>query len=137
MSSNVRLISTALVVVITIAACSSPATSSPVSEREARVMAEEMLMAYNDGDYGAWSAAWSTQMKDAIDDAAFAAFREQTMAVAGAYQAIESVESRPGNNAGVWRWEFIARFENGRYVFMIAFNEGSPLIEGVNLQPTA
>lgn len=136
MTTAIRLIGLSLALAV-LAACSSPATASPVSETAAREMAEHMLAAYNAGDYDAWSRDWSQQMKDAIGAEAFASFRDQTMQVAGPFEAIESVESRPGNNPGVWRWEFTAQFETGTYVFMIAFNEGSPLIEGVNLEPVA
>jgi len=136
MTTAIRLVGASLVLSV-LAACSSPAAASPVSEPAAREMAEHMLAAYNAGDYEAWSRDWSQQMKDAIGAEAFTGFRDQTMQVAGPFEAIESVKSRPGNNPGVWRWEFTARFENGTYVFMIAFNEGGPMIEGVNLEPAA
>lgn len=136
MTTAIRLIGVSLVLAV-LSACSSPTAASPVSESAARGMAEHMLAAYNAGDYEAWSRDWSQQMKDGIGEEAFASFRDQAMQIAGSFEAIESVESRPGDNPGVWRWEFTARFENGTYVFMIAFNEGSPLIEGVNLEPAA
>ena len=136
MVTTLRGIGSALILAVVLVACSSPTATSPVSEQEARMMAEKMLTAYNDGDYAAWSADWSQTMKNAIDEAAFAAFREQMMASAGRYEEIESADSRPGNNRGVWRWEFTTRFAGGSYEFMIAFAEGSALIEGVNLQPS-
>lgn len=126
----------ALVLAVAIAACSSTSSGSPVTEDEARAMAEHMLAAYNDGDYQAWSRDWSEAMKDAIGEEAFLAFRDQTLAAGGEFRSIEAVEMRPGNNPGVTRWEFVTEFANGQYDFMIAFNEGSKLIDGVNLAPT-
>ena len=117
------------------AGCGSTSTASPVTEDEARAMAENMLAAYNTGEYGAWSRDWSQVMKDAIGEDAFLAFRDQTMATAGSFVSIGSIQSRPGNNPGVTRWEFETEFENGPMDFMIAFEEGSKLIEGVDLRP--
>lgn len=119
------------------AAAPSQSVTSPVSQDEALAMSQQMLEAYNDGDYAAWSADWSQVMKEAIPEDAFAAFRSETMANAGGFDEIESISSRPGDAAGVVRWESNARFENGTYVFMIAFKEGSRLIEGVNLVPAS
>ena len=124
----------AVLIVVLLSACGTAAPSSPVTEDEARDMAENMLAAYNDGDYEAWSRDWSDAMKSAIGADAFQSFRDGTMASAGAFERIESVESRPGNNPGVTRWEFVTQFENGPMVFMIAFQEGSKLIEGVDLR---
>lgn len=118
-----------------VTACSTTTPVSPVTEDEAREMAENMLAAYNDGDYAAWSRDWSQTMKDAIGEDAFVAFRDQMMGSAGTFESITSVESRPGTNPGVTRWEFVSEFENGPMQFMIAFEEGSDLIEGVDLRP--
>jgi Protein of unknown function (DUF3887) len=122
---------------VILSACATATPSAPVSEDDARAMAEDMLAAYNDGDYERWSEDWSQEMKDAIGPDAFQAFRDETMAGAGAFEQIDSVESRPGNNPGVTRFEFVTQFENGPMAFMIAFDEGDELIDGVDLRPVS
>ena len=128
------------IAILLLAACAgqpagSSSPTSPVTEEEARAMTQNMLEAYNAADYAAWSRDWSQVMKDAIPEQAFLDFREQSMATTGEFEAIESITSRPGQNPGVTRWGSTVRFENGTYLFMIAFNEGSKLIEGVDLSP--
>lgn len=98
-------------------------------------MTENMLEAFNAGDYAAWSRDWSEAMTNAIPEQAFQDFRRQTLAQAGEFRSIESITSRPGQEPGVTRWESTARFENGRHVFMIAFKAGSQEIDGVTLSP--
>lgn len=130
------------VLLAVVAACgpgSAPTGSavSPVTEAEARSMTEGMLTAFNAGDYAAWSRDWSETMKNAIPEQTFREFRQQTLAQAGMYQAIESISSRPGQQPGATRWESMVQFSKGRYIFMIAFKEGSKRIEGVNLSPAS
>ena len=98
-------------------------------------MSQNMLAAYNSGDYESWSRDWSQTMKRAISEDAFEAFRTETIAQTGEFEEIVSITSRPGDNPGVTRWESRARFENGEWILMIAFNDGSKLIEGANLSP--
>lgn len=126
--------------ILLLAACAGqPATSgqpiSPVTEQEARAMAENMLEAYNAADYTAWSRDWSPTMKLAIPEQAFLDFQAESMADTGRFEAIEGISSRPGQNPGVTRWETTARFQNGTWVLMIAFDDGSKSIEGVNISP--
>ena len=123
-----------------LAACAGTAapgasTGSPVTEAEARAMTENMLAAYNSGDYAAWSKDWSSTMKSAITEQAFREFQRASMLTTGSFKSIDSITSRPGEKPGVTRWESTVTFENGRYLFMIAFDSGSKQIEGVNLSP--
>lgn len=129
-----------LIIATALGACTSlsgpdESPGSPVTEAEALSMTENMLEAYNSGDYAAWSRDWSATMKQSIPAATFEAFREQTMAESGQFVDVVSIRSRPGDNPGVTRWESTVEFERGTYTFMIAFNAGSKSIEGVNLAP--
>lgn len=113
----------------------SPAAESPVTEAEARAIAGEMLAAYNDGDYAAWSRHWSQRMKDAIDAEAFGGFRTQAMESAGRFEEIEDVALRPARDrADAVRWEFTSRFTRGAVVFTIVFHTDSTQIEGVDFR---
>lgn len=138
MQRQFRGIAMMLALAIAVAACATSAVNSPVTEAEARRMAESMLAAYNDGDYARWSADWSQQMKDAIGEEAFSSFRDQAMTIAGRFEQINGVEMRPSETrADAVRWEFATEFDNGAFTFLIAFHQGSKLIEGVNLEPAS
>ena len=130
----VFLVSMLLVVV---AGCGSSGPSgsavSPVSEAEARTMAESMLAAFNEGDYAVWSRDWSQAMKDGIPEAAFRTFRDATLPESGKFVRIERLESKPGQNPGVTRWEATCTFEQGQWILSVAYREGSKAIEGVTL----
>lgn len=116
----------------------SPTAESPVAEGEARTMAEQMLAAYNEGDYEAWSANWSPRMKDAIGSEAFASFRQQAIEVAGEFQQINSAALRPARDrSDAVRWEFTSQFARGTFVLTIVFIAGSDQIEGVDFQAAA
>ena len=133
----------AIVLVLGLIACGSDRSvdvpAPVVSEDEARSMAENMLQAYNSGDYGAWSRDWSDEMKAAIDHATFDGFREQTFPVTGGFLEIKRVELKPGEkDPDVARYQFMASFERDDDVlFMIAFYPGSQKIDGVQLEPKA
>ena len=133
----------ATVAVLGLVACSggtSADVSTPVvSQNDARSMAENMLQAYNSGDYGAWSRDWSDEMKTAIDQATFEGFRNQTFPVTGEFLEIKNVELKPGEqDPDVARYEFRAAFESDDDVlFMIAFYPGSRKVDGVQLEPGA
>lgn len=119
-----------------VAACGAPNTDveSPISEDQAIEMAEDALQALNDGDY----AGWSETMKSAIDEQAFRALREQVQAQLGDYVAIKSAMGGPGESPGFFRWTFQVEFEQSDYGMWFGFKQGSPLIEGVQLEePTA
>lgn len=133
----------AFVGVLGLVACGSDTSADVptpvVSEDEARSIAENMLQAYNSGDYGAWSRDWSDEMKAGIDRATFEGFRQQTLPATGAFLQIKSVDLKPGEqDPDVARYEFRASFEEDDDVlFMIAFYPGSRKIDGVQLDPDA
>lgn len=127
---------TMLALTLAVAACAPVAAESPVTEAEARTMAEAMLAAYNDGAYAGWSANWSQTMKDAIGEEAFLSFWNQAIEITGRYERIVEVAMKPGETrSDAVRWEFTGEFEEGRFVLMIAFHAGSKLIEGTTLNP--
>lgn len=122
---------------VLIGACGGTSTTveSPVSEAQAMEMAERALDGFNRGDYAAWSQDWSETMKNAIDEAAFLAFRDPTYAELGNYRAISSAIGSQGADPGTYRWTFDIEFEQGNYQMWFGFKEGSPLIEGVSFEP--
>jgi hypothetical protein len=126
---------TLLLVVAGCGQAGTPASSlaSPVTEAEARAMSERMLAAFNAGDYAEFSHDWSPAMREGIPETAFRAFRDETLPVSGKFVSLDTIVSRPGQSAGVVRWESTCTFEKGTFVLMIAFKEGSKLIEGNTL----
>lgn len=128
-----------LVAVITSVACGSAASdvTSPVTEEQALVMAENALEAFNTGDYDAWSSDWSDTMKGAIDEGAFVQFRDQFHAALGDYVSIAGATGAPGENPGFYRWTFDVVFEKADYRVWFGFADGSPLIEGVSFEDPA
>lgn len=128
-----------LFVIVTVTACaqSSAAVPSPVTEEQAVQMAESALEGFNAGDYVLWSADWSPTMKQAIDEDAFLAFRDQFHSQLGDYVEIAEVTGSPGADAGTFRWTFDVEFENGAYQMWFGFKQGSTLIEGVSFEEPA
>lgn len=116
--------------------CSADQTGveSPVTEQEAREMAENALTAFNEADYVSWSRDWSDAMKAAIGEDAFLAFRDQFHSELGDYVAITEVSGAQGSDPGTYRWTFDVEFENGPYTMWLGFKEGSKLIEGVSFE---
>jgi hypothetical protein len=108
--------------------------SSPVSETEAVEMAQEAMEGFNSRDYSTWSQNWSANMKSAIGEDAFLAFRDQFHGQLGDFVAITGVRGAPGRDRGTFRWTYDLEFEEGPYQMWFGFKDGSPLIEGVSFE---
>lgn len=133
--NRIALIAGLLVVaMVTACAQSSAAVPSPVTEEQAVQMAESALEGFNARDYVLWSADWSPTMKQAIDQEAFLAFRDQFHSQLGDYVEIAEVTGSQGSDAGTFRWTFDVEFENGSYRMWFGFKRGSTLIEGVSFE---
>ena len=104
---------------------------SVLTQEEAMSMIDSALQAINTGDYATWSHDWDTDMKAAIDDAAFQEYRNQVMSQYGKYVALESVEMQPGIQKGNVRWVAIADFEKGKIKFAFGFPNDGRLVKGV------
>lgn len=138
--SSLRWLAALLSGAMLVAACSAPKADveSPIIEDQAIEMADAALQALNAGDYTGWSQDWSDTMKSAINEQAFLAFRDQVQAQFGDYVAIKSARGGPGETPGFYRWTFQVQFEQSDYGMWFGFKQGSPLIEGVQLEePTA
>lgn len=125
-----------LFIAVIATACGAPASPkgeavSVVSKEEATSMIENALQAINSGDYAAWSRDWDQDMKAAIKEKDFQAYREQVLAQYGQYVSLESVEMQPGINKGNVRWIAIADFEKGKIKFSFGFPNDGRLIKGV------
>ncbi len=122
--------------VVTLVACASAVGSDPgsgnrtVDEARATELAQRALEALNAGDYAGWSEHWSDDMKAAVKEENFLAFREQVMTNLGPFVAIEGVETT-SVEPGTYRYIFTLTFERGDTKLAFGFVEGSDLIHGV------
>src|SRR6266508_2997664 len=117
--------------------CASEPSAPAVSETEARSTADDMLNAYNSGDYEGASRDWSDELKVEIDRSTFESSRAQILAKKGRYVEIVSVELAPEQpDADVTWYEFRARFEkDDNVLFMVAFDVQHKKVAGAELEP--
>ena len=106
-----------------------PATSALTEEQVMEIGAAAM-QGFGTGDYATYTEHWSTDMKAAIKEADFLAFREQIIQQYGNYQSITQMEQVPAQNPGIVRWVFTCAFEKGTWQFAFAFEEGGDEIVG-------
>lgn len=144
--SRPRSLTLAALVVIGAAACASN-NSAPsaaggttettatvtVTQDDVRAMADHALAGFNQADYDAFSRDWDDAMKASIDRDAFLAFQRQTTAQAGTYQAITTIEQRPGKTAGTTNFYVHTQFTNQPMVFRLNYHNDSRLISGAEL----
>jgi hypothetical protein len=127
-----------LIAAVFVVACGAPASDAPqgeavstLTQEQANTMIDNALQAFNTGDYAAWSRDWDNDMKAAIQDADFQAYREQVVTQYGQYVSIESLEILPGLNKGNVRWVAVANFEKGQIKFTFGFPNEGRQIKGV------
>jgi hypothetical protein len=127
-----------LMIVVLAAACGTAPAGAPqgkaesvLSQEEASSLIDSALQALNTGDYSTWSHDWADDMKAAIRDADFQAYRQQVVAQYGQYVALESIEIQPGNNADRVRWVAIADFEKGKIRYAFSFLPDGREIKGI------
>ena len=107
-----------------------------VRSDRAEVIAENMLVAYNSGDYQALSKDWSRPMRFVIRERAFRRFRRENLPITGPFKAIISVTPTPGqHDPGHMSYQVRARFEKRDGVlFTITLSSGSAKVEGVEFK---
>jgi hypothetical protein len=88
-----------LLLAITLAACAGEqveqAPPAAMSNHKVQAIAENMLAAYNLGDYQAFSRDLSLPATLVVDENAFAEFRAGTLPVTGPFMAVTSVQPEP------------------------------------------
>jgi hypothetical protein len=104
---------------------------SILSPEEASALIDTALQALNSGDYSTWSQDWADDMKAAIKDSDFQAYREQVLGQYGQYVAIESIEIQPGQNTDRVRWVAIADFEKGKIKYSFSFQPDGNQVKGI------
>ena len=138
MKTKFSILLVLLIVTVTVAACGVPASNaaqgeaiSVLTREEATAMINNAMQAFNTGDYATWSHDWDNDMKAAIKEKDFLAYRDQVLAQYGQYVSLESVELQPGQQKGNARWVAIAYFEKGKIKFSFGLPNGARLIRGI------
>jgi len=120
------IVFTAVLTIISLTACSSPALSEEFNEEEVRTAAENVVLLLNAQDSEGLRSLFTEKMKTAITDDVFvqiyAAIEE-----GGKFEAIESI-SVVGSTDKSTGEEFatavaIAKYENKSFTYTITFNK--------------
>lgn len=140
MKTKLSILFVLWVVAILAAGCGAPAPASNapqgeavsvLTQEEATAMIDNAMQAFNTGNYSMWSKDWDNDMKAAIKEADFLAYRDQVVAQYGQYVSLESVEMQPGLQKGNVRWVAIADFDKGKIKFTFGFPNDGRLVKGI------
>jgi hypothetical protein len=131
-----------LVVVLT--ACGGNDTSASdqpgtaaVSTDRAQAIAQNMLVAYNSGDYQAFSRDWSSPVKLMVSEHTFRQFRDDSLPATGPFKAITSVTPTGGQqDADHASYTVHATFEQGESaLFTLTLSADAAKVEGLEFHP--
>lgn len=111
-------------------------TTTP-SEEQVRAIAENMLTAYNSGDYAAFTRDWSSAMKRVIGEDEFQTFRDETLPVTGHYVKLTSLTPSNGEEDDAHlSYDVQAEFEKRDAVlFTMTLSSASAEVEGIEFKP--
>jgi hypothetical protein len=127
---------------ITLAACGGErgeqTPPAAMTNRQVQAIAENLLAAYNLGDYQAFSRDLSLPAKLIVDEGAFAEFRTQTLPVTGRFMAVTSVQPEPATSGrDHLRYLVRARFQHRNAVALVITLSRDGQVEGLELRPRA
>lgn len=106
-----------------------------VGTDRAQAIAHNMLVAYNSGDYQAFSRDWSPAARLLVGQRSFREFRDENLPVTGPYKAITSVTPVAGRqDAGHASYRVHATFQRQEgVVFTITLSADGAKVEGLEL----
>jgi hypothetical protein len=107
--------------------------TAAVGTDRAQAIAHNMLVAYNSGDYQAFSRDWSSPIKLVVGERAFRAFRDENLPSTGPFKAITSVTPAAGQqDTGHASYQVHASFEKREGVlFTIRLSADGAKVEGL------
>lgn len=129
-----------LLLAVVLAACGGTddsagggAGTAAVGTDRAQAIAQNMLLAYNSGDYQAFSRDWSSPVKLMVGERAFREFRDDFLPATGRFKAITSVTPRAGQqDADHASYEVQASFEKRQSaLFTITLSADVAKVEGL------
>ena len=125
---------------MTLAACAGErveqAPPAAMSNHQVQAVAENMMTAYNLGNYQAFSRDLSLPAKLIVDEDAFAEFRTETLSVTGRFVAVTSVQpepTKPGRDH--LRYLVRAQFQHLNAVALVITLSRDGQVEGLELYP--
>jgi hypothetical protein len=125
---------------LTLAACADErvdqAPPAAMTSHQVQAIAENMLAAYNLGDYQAFSRDLSLPARLIVDEDTFAEFRSEYLSVTGPFTAITSVQAEPGNqDPDHVRYLVQAQFEHLNVIALVITLSPDGQVEGLQLYP--
>ena len=103
---------------------------------QVQAIAENMLAAYNLGDYQAFSRDLSLPARLIVDEDAFAEFRTENLPATGPFLAVASVQPEPSRqDADHARYRVRAQFQHLDAVALVITLSRDGQVEGLKLYP--
>jgi hypothetical protein len=127
---------------MTLAACGGERVEQPppatMSSHQVKAIAENLLAAYNLGDYQAFSRDLSLPAKLIVDEDAFAEFRTENLPVTGPFMAVTSVQPEPAKpGRDHVRYLVRAQFQHLNAAALVITLSREGQVEGLQLHPRA
>ncbi len=136
---KVVTLAAALLLLFAVGACAAAEDVDPVTlltAEQVTGIAENMLQAYNSGDYAAFERDLAPVGQALLTEDFFNDLRDEAMATAGEFVAIESVEGPlPGGSEGHSQWQVTAQFQNTTETLTLTFDDETNRIEGLEFEP--
>jgi hypothetical protein len=130
---------TLLLLAVTLTACAGRAGQPPAAARSdprVEAIAENMLTAYNLGDYEAFSRDLSRPVRLIVDEDTFAEYRSENLSVTGPFMAITTVQPEPGQqDPDHMRYHVQAQFEFVNVGALVITLSRDGQVEGLELYP--
>jgi hypothetical protein len=127
---------------MTLSACGSErAEQAPIattSTEQVKAIAENLLAAYNLGDYQAFGRDLSLPAKLIVDEDAFAEFRRENLPVTGPFMAVTGVQPEPAKpGRDHVRYLVRTQFQRLNTVALVITLSRDGQVEGLELHPRA
>ena len=127
---------------VTLSVCGGErADQAPIattSNEQVQAIAENLLAAYNLGDYQAFSRDLSLPAKLIVDEPVFAEFRTENLPVTGPFMAITGVQPEPGRqDPDHVRYRVRVQFQHLNAVALVLTLSSDGQVEGLELYPHA
>jgi hypothetical protein len=114
---------------------SQAGTPAATSER-AQAIAQNMLLAYNSGDYQAFTRDWSAPVKLLVGERRFREFRDDSLPITGPFEALTSVSPTAGQqDVNHGSYQVLAQFEKQDGVLFTMTLSSGGQVEGLELTP--
>jgi hypothetical protein len=129
-----------MLLAMTLVACAGErvehAPPAAMSSHQVQAIAENMLAAYNLGDYQAFSRDLSLPAKLIVDEDVFAEFRSENLSVTGPFMAVTGVQPEPAKpGRDHVRYLVRAQFQHLNAVALVITLSRDGQVEGLALYP--